>query len=407
MASRVKENIEYLIVPKSHGKLVIKGLQFQTMGLMSYIYINPIEIEIMQSLPELELKLILSEDLQEPVTEVIMLTSEQLQIFLLIKNISSEPLGRFTIECSPDVGAFNQEHLSFLQTMPKNSEFLLPIILSAYEKETVVKFSINYSNSEGKISLNTMLELKMKVNEGIEIKEACIEPHFKFPWHKQLRDINPSMSEKCHTFLKRQEDLGLNDSPYCKVKFQLYNKCKDKLLIKGIVKDANKFKEVVLEPQSCSSIVLKINRVNSPTEKHLNDVICLQWTCIANNRRGDLGNFCFSQEDLVFVKETKVGISVDVEKEGSFYSVSAGISNSDVLKGMSLYFYPIKVMGENVKLNPHELMISGCLASTIGEGSEYKIKYLPTATGDFRLILGIGNKNRVYYWSYRDWKLGN
>lgn len=377
------------------------------MGLFSYIQVIPIEVEIMQSLPELELKLLTPDQSQAPMTEVVMLTSEQLEFFLSIKNISNEALGSFAIDCIPEVATFYQVDLNYLQTLQQNTEFLLPVILNACEKDTVVKFTITYSNTEGRISLNTTLELQMKVKEGIEIKDASIEPHFKFPWYRQLRDINPSMSEKCHTFIKRTEDIGLNDSPFCKVKFILFNKCKDKLLIRGNVKDANKFKEVIIEPQTCASIELKLSRVISPSEQYLNENIYLQWTSMANNRRGNLTNFKFKNEELVFVKEAKVNFALEVQKVQSFCCANVKICSAEVLKGMNLFFYPVKVTGDNFKLIPHDLILSGCLSLNIGDlANFYQLKYLVTGPGDFRLILGVGNKTRVFWWSYKSWVLG-
>jgi hypothetical protein len=406
LASRVKEALEYPVVPKSHGRLIIKGVEFQTMGLISFISIVPIEVEIMQSLPELELKFLTPDSNLSPVPEVVMLTSEQLEFFLSIKNISNEALGRFSIDCRPEVATFYQVDLNYLQTLPPSTEFLLPVILNACEKDTTVKFTINYSNTEGVISLNTSLELKMKVKEGIEVQETSIEPHFKFPWQRQLRDINPSMSEKCHTFLKRAEDLGINDSPYCKVKLVLFNKCKDKLLIRGCVKDANKFKEIIIEPQTTSTIQLKLSRVANPCEKYLADNISIQWTSMANNRRGDLTNFKFKPEEIVFVKEPKVAFQVHIEKINSFFQANVKLGSGEILKGMNLFLYPGKVNGESFKMVPHDLILSGCLSLNIGDlAAVYRLKYLPTGNGDFRMVLGVGNKNRVFYWSYKCWKL--
>lgn len=172
--------VDYYLVPKSHGKIKIEGIHIQAMGLTSFIKVTPIEIEIMQSLPELDIKLCIPDGVKDS-NKVSMLSSEQLTVFLIIKNISNEPLGKFFIESDPDVTSFNSKDLEILQTLKENSEFDLPMVINGYSKSIEVRFSINYSNSEGKVSLNTTFKLEMEITEGISITKTKIEPVFEFP----------------------------------------------------------------------------------------------------------------------------------------------------------------------------------------------------------------------------------
>lgn len=116
----------------------------QIFGVNCTIAIDPIEIEVMQRLPELKVSV--------DQNKVVMLSSELRTINLILKNISSEPLGNFKIDCEPsEVAAFEADQLKVLQTLQRNSTSHLQVTLNAYKDSTDVKFSIRYSNSEGKI----------------------------------------------------------------------------------------------------------------------------------------------------------------------------------------------------------------------------------------------------------------
>lgn len=365
-------------------------------------------MDIMQSLPELDIKLQVPDSPQTDPPKVVMLSSEQLIINLFIKNISNEPLGRFSIGSDPDVATFNQLDISYLQSLEKNTEYTMPILLNAFFKTTDVKFLITYSNSEGEISLNTVIKLRMEVNEGIEITESRIEPFFDYPWYKSLRDVNPSMSEKYNAFKNRLDDFGFNDSPFCCVKFKLYNQSKDSLAVKAQTKDANESVEVVIAPKIDTTIQLLLNRMASPTVEKLNQSIFLEWSSFTNTRRGNLSNFKFSDNDLKFVNEPRVCISTTFEPEGSFTCANITVDSQYSLRGSFLYCYPLKILKEGIKIIPHDLILSGCLSMAINDTpNPYKIKYIKVGEGDFAFVLGIGTKNSIFCWSHKLWNLSN
>lgn len=390
-------------MPKSHGKIRITGVQLRTMGLTSIIHITPIELEIMQSLPELDIKLTVPGG---SANSLAMLSSEQLIVYLDIKNISNEPLGRFSFESNPEVACCADSDLNYLKTLKANSEYTLPIVLSAFSKSTEVKFIITYSNSEGKISLNTDLKIDMEVKEGVSVAESRIEPLFEYPWQKNLKDVNPSMSEKGNAFPGRFEDVGNNDNPYCLVKFKLINNSKDSLGIIGQIKDSNETKDLIIGPNESANIELVLLRIENPSEEYLNEVICIEWRSLLNTRRGNLSDFKFTQTDLNFAKSTRTSLSLQVLNEKTYSLAEVTIDSQDSYKGLNLYFYPLKITQEGIKLIPHDLIIAGCLALPLHDNEKkYHIKFMQIGQGEFVMVIGIGNKSRITCWSHKIWNI--
>ena len=384
----------------------IIGIELQTMGIKSYINIDPIRLEIIQSLPELDITLNIPGSMNPDSNTINMLSSEQFKIYLGIRNISNEPLGNFKIESSPEVASVSEADILVLQTLKENLDYNLPVILNAYNMTTDVKITITYSNSEGKINLNNDITLKMIVSEGIEVKECKIEPYFEHVYYKTLKDINPSMSDKGNAFPNRYDDIGHNDSDYCIVRFILYNKSRDKLGICCKAKGANDIKEAEISPKTEILIELMMHRVNEPSQKLLNSLINIEWVSLVNGRRGNLTNFVFSAEDLEFAKSPNVSMSISFENEGSYLRTNALITTKESTKGLILYFYPLRINQDGAKLIPHDLIISGCLAINISDlNNSNTIKFLPIAQAEFVLVVGIGNKNRILCWSYKLWKI--
>ena len=376
------------------------------MGLTSVIRITPIEVDIMQSLPELDIKLLVPGCSNTSSPSVAMLSSEQLLVYLNIKNVSNEPLGRFKIDSNPEVASFNEDDIAFLMNLRENSEFTLPITLNAYTSSTDVKFIVAYSNSEGKISLNSEIIMSMEVKEGIAVVESCIEPLFEYPWFKTLKDINPSMSEKGNAFPGRFEDLGYNDNQFCVAKFRLRNNSKDSLTIHGQIKDSNETKVIIIAANDTATIDLVMPRLPAPTEKILNEIISIEWTSLVNSRRGNLSNFTFSTNDIEFARVAKLAMNLEIVPEGSYCSAQVNIATQLSIKGLSLYFYPMKVTQEGIKLIPHDLIIAGCLAVPLNDNEKkYQLKYMQISVGEFVMVIGIGNKNRIICWSHKLWNL--
>ena len=215
------------------------------------------------------------------------------------------------------------------------------------------------------------------------------------------------MSEKCNAFQNRFEESSFNDNDFCYIKFELFNKSKDQLSIIGQVKTGEK-DEIIVSPNSSKTLQLLVKRIHEPSVKILNSLISLEWKSFANNRRGNLNNFTFSNEDLEYAKEPTIRFFVSFDKENSFNCCNVGLSSAEALKGLQLYFYPLKITQEGIKLIPHDLILTGCLALPILDlNSVYKLKIILVGTGEFVVVVAVGTKNSISCWSHKQWKLEN
>ncbi|CAG9311322.1 TRS120 [Blepharisma stoltei] len=398
------ESFEYYIVPKTLGNLKIVGVHMQMLGLNCTIQVDPIEIEVMQRLPELKV--------QADQNKVVMLSSELRTINLSIKNISSEPLGNFKIYCEPsEVATFDTEQLETLKTLRSNSQAQLQVTLNAYKDSTNVKFSIRYSNSEGKIWLSDSVSLFMEVIAGVEILESRMEPLFEYSWWEDLHKVNPSMSEIGNSFGHRDKDRGINDHSFCKFIVKVVNRSKDDLEISALITNLSlvESQQVIIPPEQTHELSLLLERFENVTVIELNKRISIEWRSLGNNRRGKIDNLPYETPLFIYAEQPKVKFSAVHGNDGPFKNVWIKVTFEEDHKGDYLYLYPLKRLPDgNKKLLPQDLILIGSLAISLNEGEKecvHELKYLPLEKFGYCLVAAVGSKSCVRWWSHESWEL--
>jgi len=394
--------LNYILIPLASGPLAITALQLNSLGLTSCIPIDPITIEVMESLPELKFTLTPS--------KINMYYSEQTHIQLLVSNISSEPLGKFQISSdNSEVVSFPPEQIGSLQNLPVGAKQTLDIHISATGDSQTVNFELNYSNLEETIWLKDTLSLELNVTMGVEVTQAFAEPMFSHKWQSIIKEINPAMSSICNSFKERTEDKGCNDNEHCWLKFQVQNHTSDEIKLKGKLTNPQKTEKVSITifPESYGTLSLSLERVPNFEVKSLVANLKLTWKTHKHKRKGTLSHFKFSESDYVHMEQPKAKFLFEKVPNGSFTKGVVKVECSGLKKSEYLYLYSFKKERETIKLSPEDLVIAGSLSVPLvsSDSFQHEINYIALEQNEYFLTAGLGSKYRINWWSHESWSL--